>query len=507
MRPVCLIIMDGWGVNEAFDGNATAIAATPKLDALKASYPTTSLIPSGMSVGLPEGQMGNSEVGHLTIGAGRVVYQELSRISRAIDDGSFFANTLLTATLGAIKESGGALHLMGLVSDGGVHSHLDHLTALIKAAAKEGLTRVFVHAFLDGRDTPPKSGLGYIKDLEAAIKEIGVGRIATVSGRYYAMDRDKRWDRVEKAYLAITARGGLRAATATDAVTESYERGENDEFVLPTMIGPEGEGALSTGDSVIFFNFRADRAREIASVFTKESFDGFDRSPRPELKSFVCMTEYDKALQLPLLFHKDMPRRILAEVLSERGIRQFRITETEKYAHVTFFFNGGREEPFPGEERELIDSVRDVPTYDLAPRMRAIEIARGAEEKIKEGGFGFVMLNFANGDMVGHTGNLKAAVESCEAVDEAVGIVASAAREKGYAVLITADHGNAEEMINERDEAVTAHSIRPVPFILVDDKMAGVKLRDDGGLKDIAPTILKIMEIEKPEEMDGASLI
>ncbi|MEE8574844.1 MAG: 2,3-bisphosphoglycerate-independent phosphoglycerate mutase [Thermodesulfobacteriota bacterium] len=506
MKPVCLIVMDGWGVSDTSSGNATLVADTPNLTKLSEKYPTTTLKNAGVSVGLPTGQMGNSEVGHLTMGAGRIVYQELSRINNAIEDSSFFDKELLLKTLSDIKNSGGALHLMGLVSDGGVHSSIDHLYALLEAAKKSEVERVYIHVFLDGRDTPPKSGAGYVRSLCEYLSENGTGEVATVSGRYYAMDRDKRWDRVKKAYDAITgAHGeGPRSETALSAVEEAYARGETDEFVVPTVVR---DAPLSVGDTVIFFNFRADRARELARALTDPAFDGFEREKRPQLLSFVCMTEYDRTLSLPVIFPHMELTGILGEVLSRNAVRQFRVSETEKYAHVTFFFNGGVEEPFAGEERLLIPSIRDVATYDLAPEMRAAEIADAAAEKINEGGTSFILLNLANGDMVGHTGIMDAAVKACEAVDKAVAKVTAAAIENGWVCLITSDHGNAEMMYAEDGHSPqTAHTTNVVPFILVDDERKGVTLRESGGLMDIAPTVLKIMNIDIPEEMKGTPL-
>ena len=505
MKPVCLMIMDGWGVNERTEGNATKMAATPNLDALLKKYPSTTLSPSGECVGLPTGQMGNSEVGHLTIGAGRVVYQDLLRITKAAEDGSLSKNPKLKECFASVRE-GSSLHLMGLLSDGGVHSHIEHLHALLGAAKEAGLEKVFIHAFLDGRDTPPKSAEKFVHALEEKTRELQIGRVATISGRYYAMDRDNRWDRVELAYKAMTRGEGLSAASAEEAVTAAYARGESDEFVLPTVVCPEG--VISDGDGVIFFNFRADRAREITRALALDDFDGFERPSRLVLSSFLCMSEFDSSFALPSLFSKERPVNILPEVLSARGIKQFRVSETEKYAHVTFFFNGGGDVPYPGEDRELIESVRDVPTYDLAPRMRAIEIAESAARAIEEGGYGFILLNLANGDMVGHTGSIEAAIEGCEAVDEAVGIVTKAASAGGWSVIVTSDHGNAEEMIDqETGEVVTAHSTKDVPFILVDDERRGLDLPRGGGLRDLAPTVLKIMEIPVPEEMDGSPLV
>lgn len=506
MKPVCLIVMDGWGINPEREGNATAIADTPVLDALNKKYPHTELKCSGSSVGLPDGQMGNSEVGHMIMGAGRVILQDLTRINRAALDKSFKTNKVLRDALKGVLTSGGAFHIMGLVSDGGVHSHNTHLYAAVEAAKECGLTDIYIHAFLDGRDTPPRSGLGYIEELGEKISKIGAGSVATVTGRYYAMDRDTRWDRVELAYRAIVLGEGFSAVSSDEAVAQAYARGENDEFVKPTVI--DGGAKIKDGDSVFFFNFRADRAREITKVFVDEGFSHFDVSGRPALKSFITMTEYEKDLNLPVLFPKEKPKEILAQVLSRAGIAQFRVSETEKYAHVTFFFNGGIDSPYPLEERLLIDSDREVATYDERPEMRAMEIARAAAAKIREGKVGFVLMNFANGDMVGHSGILEAAVKGCEVVDRAVGIVVEAACEKGFATLITSDHGNSEEMLDrENDEVITAHSTNLVPFILVGDEFKESSLREGAGLKDIAPTVLKIMGIDIPDEMDGESLV
>jgi 2,3-bisphosphoglycerate-independent phosphoglycerate mutase len=436
MRPVVLIVMDGWGIREEKDGNATILADTPNLKRLLTRYPSTLLNASGLSVGLPEGQMGNSEVGHLTLGSGRVVYQELTRINKSISDGSFYENPTLNGLLMNVKGRGTALHVMGLVSDGGVHSHITHLYAILDTAKNRGLDKVYIHAFLDGRDTPPASGRGYIEGLLANIKKIGVGRIATVSGRYYAMDRDRRWERVRKSYAALVEGEGAKAEDPLKAVVNAYKRGETDEFVQPTVIMSYGKPTATVwnDDGMIFFNFRADRARELTAAFTSEDFAGFDRKKRPRLSTFLCMTEYDREFDLPVLFEPQELKNFLGEVLSNNGVEQFRVSETEKYAHVTFFFNGGLENPFPGEERFLIPSVKDVPTYDRAPSMRAPEIAEAAVRRIKEGGHGFVLMNFANGDMVGHTGDLHAAIKACEAVDEAVGRVVDEALDSGWAM-------------------------------------------------------------------------
>jgi len=509
LKPVCLIIMDGWGLSPEREGNATLLAVTSNLSRLKAAYPSTAIDTSGESVGLPRGQMGNSEVGHITIGAGRVVYQELTRIDKAVRDGEFHRNPLFGGLVEELKGKDKALHLMGLLSDGGVHSHIGHLFGIIEAARAKGLKKVFIHAFLDGRDTPPDSGLGYMNSLAAFLAKTGCGRVATVSGRFYAMDRDTRWERVAKAYAAMTAGEGDRAADPAVAIEASYKAGLTDEFMTPTVItdGDRPVGVIEDGDSVFFFNFRADRAREISAAIATDDFTGFDRGRVPRLGRFLCMTEYDRKLGLPVVFAPQGLENILPEVIARAGARQFRISETEKYAHVTFFFNGGRETPYPGEERLLIPSVKDVATYDMRPQMRAIEIAEAAVARIKEGGLQFIIMNFANGDMVGHTGVLPAAIKACETVDKGVGMVVDAALERGWACLITADHGNAEQMIDPATRApFTAHTTNPVPFILADDERRTVALRSGGGLKDIAPTVLKIMGLEKPREMEGTAL-
>ncbi|MBI5562963.1 MAG: 2,3-bisphosphoglycerate-independent phosphoglycerate mutase [Deltaproteobacteria bacterium] len=509
MKPVCLVIMDGWGVNPDKTGNAVALAPTPNLSRLAREYPSTSLTTSGTAVGLPHGQMGNSEVGHLTIGAGRVVYQELTRIDKAACAGYFLKDPILNTLIDGLKKTGKALHLMGLLSDGGVHSHISHLFAIIDAVAAKGLKKLYVHAFLDGRDTPPDSGAGYMLALAAHLKKTGCGTVATVGGRYWAMDRDTRWDRVAKAYAALVRGEGNRADDPVNAVEAAYRRAETDEFIVPTVIvnGDEPVARISDGDGVFFFNFRSDRAREITEALTGPGFNSFDRGHAPALAGFVCMTEYDKKFGLPVIFKPQARGNILPDALAAAGLRQFRVSETEKYAHVTFFFNGGKEEPYPGEERLLIPSVKDVPTYDKKPAMRAIEIAEAAVAKLREGGFSFMLMNFANGDMVGHTGALEAAIEACATVDRAVGMVVDEAVKDGWAVLITSDHGNAEQMIDPATSSPqTAHTTFPVPFILVDDALRGVKLKP-GGLKDIAPTVLKIMGLGKPKEMDGEALL
>jgi 2,3-bisphosphoglycerate-independent phosphoglycerate mutase len=509
MRPVVLVVLDGWGIRKKKDGNATLLADTPNLKRLLQRYPSTTVNTSGLSVGLPKGQMGNSEVGHLTLGSGRIIYQELTRINKTIADGSFYENPTLNGVIMNVKERGAALHLMGLLSDGGVHSHITHLYALLDVAKKRGLNKVYIHAFLDGRDTPPTSGRGYIEGLLANIKKIGVGRIATISGRYFAMDRDRRWERVRRAYDALVEGEGVKAEDPTKAVERAYEKKETDEFIQPIVIMSYGKPTATVwnDDSIIFFNFRGDRARELTTAFITTDFAGFDRKKRPRLATFLCMTEYDREFELPVLFQPQELKNILGEVLSRNGVEQFRVSETEKYAHVTFFFNGGMEKPLPGEERFLIPSVKHVPTYDKFPSMRAPEIADAAVEKIKEGRHRFILMNFANGDMVGHTGDLHAAIKACEEVDRGVGRVVDAALDKGWAVLVTSDHGNCEQMIDEvTGEPYTAHTSRKVPFILVDDERSAITLREGAGLADVAPTLLKIMALEVPPDMDGEPL-
>lgn len=515
MKPVVLVVMDGWGINPkpnpGVDVNAVAVADTPNIDALTKGYPYVAVNTSGAAVGLPEGQMGNSEVGHLTLGSGRVILQELTRINRAVSNGELHSNSTLTDCLVKVKGSGKALHFMGLLSDGGVHSHMEHLNALLEAAKGAGIEEVFIHAFLDGRDTAPKSAVGFMEVLLRKTADIG-GRVASVSGRYYAMDRDSRWERVGKVYNAIVEGQGRVAANPLAAIEEAYERGESDEFVEPTVM-TDGSGApiakINDGDGVIFFNFRSDRARELTCAIVDEGFTGFEReSGRRELVAFLTMTDYGLDLSLPVIFKPKVLTDILGTVLSREGINQFRVSETEKYAHVTFFFNGGIEEASKGEDRFLIPSPKDVATYDEAPLMRSAEIADSAISAIESEKYGFILMNFANGDMVGHTGVFNAAVRACEAVDRAVGKVVDAAKAKGVAVIITADHGNVEEMKDTATgEPLTAHTTNPVPLILVDDDRVGVELKANLGLSSIAPTILKIMEIDIPKAMDGEPLI
>ncbi len=501
-RPVLLVILDGYGINRNKEGNAIAAARTPRLDMLFSTYPHCELVSSGESVGLPEGQMGNSEVGHLNIGAGRGVYQDLTRITRSIREGEFRKNRVFLDAMKKVKSKGSSLHLMGLLSDGGVHSHTNHLYALLELAKEQGIAKVYVHAFLDGRDVPPKSALTYIAEAEKNMKELG-GEFATISGRYYAMDRDRRWERVEKAYDAMTGGEGENARNASDAVINAYDRGETDEFAAPTVIfrNERPVSLISDNDSVIFFNFRSDRAREITRAFIDDDFNGFKRKLHPDI-NFVCLTQYDETFDVPIAFPPEPLKNILAEVLSRHHLRQLRIAETEKYAHVTFFFNGGVETPVPGEDRILIPSPK-VATYDMQPHMSAYPVTDEAVKAIGSGKYDVIVLNYANCDMVGHTGIFAAAVEAVEAIDICIGRVYDAIINAGGLLIITADHGNAEKMVDEAGGIHTAHTSNRVPFIICEK---GIMLRD-GILADIAPTIIEALGIEKPEEMTGRSLI
>ena len=512
MKPItALIILDGFGCSSDRDCNAIAADGAAHLAALYRQYPHTCLGASGLDVGLPAGQMGNSEVGHLNIGAGRIVYQELTRISKAIDDGDFFENPALLAAVRNAREQGTALHLIGLCSDGGVHSHLSHLYALVRMARDGGLDRVFIHCLMDGRDVPPSSGKGYIAELETELSALGCGKAATVMGRYWAMDRDNRYERVERAYAALSYGEGIPASSASAAMQSAYDRGETDEFVQPTVIQENGKPVATIGpnDSVIFFNFRPDRARELTRSFIFEDFDGFPRRNGFYPLCYVSMTQYDKAFEGRLLvaFSPDGLCDTFGAYLAQCGKTQLRIAETEKYAHVTFFFNGGVEAPNPGEERILIPSPK-VATYDLQPEMSAYGVAEEAVRQIRSGRFDVMILNFANPDMVGHTGVMEAAVKAVHAVDECVGTVVDAILAGGGRCIITADHGNCEKMWDETVNApFTAHTSNPVPCILVDNARQNARLRADGRLSDLAPTLLELLELPKPAAMSGRSLI
>jgi len=508
-KPLVLMILDGWGINPCPDKNAVAMAKTPHLSGYLNDFPHVQIRTSGMAVGLPEGQMGNSEVGHLNLGAGRIVYQDFTRITKSIEDGDFFTNPVLLDCIAKVRSSGGRLHLSGLLSDGGVHSHNTHLYALVKLAKQQGLTDVCIHCLLDGRDTPPQSGADYLQQLETELSRIGIGRIATVMGRYYAMDRDNRWERVEKAYNAMVLGQGQQYSSSTELINASYAAGVTDEFVLPTVISADGQpvGSINDNDGLIFFNFRSDRAREITRALTFQQFDGFERPRVPKLASFVCMTEYDATFGLPIAFEQQALTNLLGGVLAEAGLTQLRIAETEKYAHVTFFFNGGVETPFPNEERVLIPSPKEVATYDLKPEMSAYAVADELIARLEQDRYDVVILNFANCDMVGHTGILPAAIKAVETVDVCAAKVVEKVRALGGTVLITADHGNAEQMVDERGEPHTAHTTNPVWLVLVDDSRKDVTLKEGGKLADIAPTILKLLGLPQPTEMTGESLL
>ena len=505
-KPVVLTIMDGFGYTPEKEGNAIALAGTPNLDALCEKYPHTLIKASGLDVGLPDGQMGNSEVGHTNIGAGRVVYQDLTRITKAIEDGDFFTNKELVAAMENAKDK--SLHILGLLSDGGVHSHMNHLLALLDMAKKNGLKNVFVHAFTDGRDTDPQSAKGYVETVQAHMDKIGTGKFASVSGRYYAMDRDKRWERVEKAYDAVVKAEGNTAESAVKCIEDSYAEGVNDEFIVPTVMVENGKpvGKVNENDSVIFFNFRPDRAREITRAITDRKFDGFERTLVPT--KFVCMTTYDATMEdVDVAFGPQDIVNTLGEYLSNNGKEQLRAAETEKYAHVTFFFNGGKEEPYKGEDRILIPSPK-VATYDLQPEMSAYDLLDKVLGAIDEDKYDFIAVNFANPDMVGHTGVMEATEKAIKTVDECVGKLFEKVLSVGGSGIITADHGNAELMVDkETGRPITSHSTNPVPFIVVGDEFKSAELLNDGRLSDIAPTVLSMMHMEKPEEMTGHSLI
>jgi len=500
VRPTLLLILDGWGQAGAGPGNAVSLANTPNIDALMQS-PRTELACSGRSVGLPEGYMGNSEVGHMNIGAGRVVYQDMTRIDIAIEDGSFDTNPVITGVIESARRSGGRLHLMGLLSDGGVHSHSNHLYALLRLADRAGV-RVWVHAFMDGRDTAPDSGLGFMRELTAHLP--ASASIATVNGRYYAMDRDKRWERVERAWQAIVHGSGRTADDALSAVQASYDASETDEFILPTVVGDYA--GMAEKDAVFLFNFRADRIRELATCLDADAFDGFDRGPRPALSGLASMTRYEASLRLPVAFERVSLSNGLGETVSRAGLRQLRIAETEKYAHVTFFFNGGREDPMEGESRILVPSPRDVATYDQKPEMSAPAVTDALIEEWTSGRHDFYVCNLANMDMVGHTGSIPAAVQAVETVDRCVGRIAKAVKNRGGIMLMTADHGNAEEMIAPDGSPQTAHSKNPVAMLVYGLPQGTVRLRQGGKLGDLAPTILSLWNMPVPPEMTGQPL-
>ncbi|MCD8150362.1 MAG: 2,3-bisphosphoglycerate-independent phosphoglycerate mutase [Clostridiales bacterium] len=508
-KPVVLMVLDGYGLNDNPEGNAIAMANTPVMDRLMEEYPFVKGNASGLAVGLPDGQMGNSEVGHMNIGAGRIIYQDLTRITKSIEDGDFFENKGLLAAIENCKKNDSDLHLWGLLSDGGVHSHITHLYGLLEMAKRHGLSKVYVHAFLDGRDTPPASGKSYVEQLVAKMEEIGVGKVASLSGRYYAMDRDTNWDRVQKAYDSLVYGIGVQATCPVQALADSYAEGVTDEFVLPTVITDEEGQPLSLvkeNDSVIFFNFRPDRAREITRVFCDDTFAGFER---PFMKlTYVCFKDYDETIPNKIIaFEKESISNTFGEFLAKNGKKQLRLAETEKYAHVTFFFNGGVEEPNVDEARLLVASPKEVATYDLKPEMSAPEVGMDLVEAIKSDKYDVIVINFANPDMVGHTGVIPAAVAAVERVDSLVGDAVQAIKDVDGILFICADHGNAEKMIDyETGKPHTAHTTNPVPFILVNADPS-YKLRDGGCLADIVPTLIELMGLEQPAEMTGKSLL
>lgn len=503
-KPVVLVILDGFGHREEADNNAIFHANTPVYDQLRRDYPHGLISGSGMDVGLPDGQMGNSEVGHMNLGAGRVVYQDFTRITKAIDDGDFFSNPALTRAVDKAVAAGKAVHLMGLLSDGGVHSHQDHIAAMIRLAAGRGAQKIYLHAFLDGRDTPPRSAQGFIEFIERAFTEAGTGRIASLIGRYYAMDRDNRWERVEQAWkLLVDGQGEFGATTATEGLAAAYARNENDEFVKATVIGDAVP--MQDGDALVFMNFRADRARELTRAFIEPDFSEFARPRTPALASYVMLTQYAATFDAPCAFEPFTLNNVLGEYLGKLGKTQLRIAETEKYAHVTFFFSGGREDPFPGETRVLIPSPK-VATYDLQPQMSAPEVTDRVVEAIDKQEFDTIIVNYANGDMVGHTGVFQAAVQAVECLDECLGRITSALERVGGEALITADHGNCEQMTDHHTgQAHTAHTTEPVPFIYVGKRPASI--RTGGVLADVAPTLLTLMGVPVPAEMTGTSIV
>ncbi len=506
-KPLLLMILDGWGLPQGGAGDGLSRASLPVFSSLWNQYPHAQLKCSGLAVGLPEGQMGNSEVGHANIGSGRVLYQDVVRINMAIENGSFFTNPAFLQAINFIKTSGGALHLWGLLSDGGVHSEIEHLLALLDLAKRHCLNKVFVHCFTDGRDTPPKSALTYVAQLEEEMTRLGIGQIASVSGRFFAMDRDKRWDRLERAWRALVLGEGHKAQSAAEAVNNAYKTGLSDEFIEPTVIYRDEKplATVANGDAIIFFNYRADRAREISHAFTdnNQDFPFFPRLKQPQV-FYTAMTAYDDHLKAAIAYPPELPDKTLGQIVSEQGLAQLRIAETEKYAHVTFFFNGGREEKYAGEDRVLIPSPK-VETYDLQPQMSAGEVTEKVLERIKEDKYDFIVLNFANPDMVGHTGKIDAVKTALEFIDPCIGRIIELIRQKDGTAIITADHGNVEKMLDAEGNPMTAHTTGPVPIILIEPKNRYSLA--DGALCDIAPTVLQLLGLERPREMNGKSLL
>ena len=505
-KRVLLCIMDGWGINKDCPKDATKTAKTPNFDKLKETEKYTQINASGEYVGLPDGQMGNSEVGHLNLGAGRVVYQDLTRINKEIREGKFFENKAFKDAIEHVKKNNSSLHLYGLVSTGGVHSSFEHVKALVRMAAENGLKKVYVHAFLDGRDTPPKSAVEFLAELEAELKKYNLPQIATISGRYWAMDRDNRWDRVEKAYNALLFGEGEKAANSDEAIKASYAKDVTDEFVEPTITNADPDSRIKDNDAIIFFNYRPDRAREITRAMTFEEFDGFNRKARRNNLYYVCMAQYDETFPLPIAYPPEKLTNILGDVLDDNGVKQYRTAETEKYAHITFFFNGGEEKSGKLETRALVASPK-VATYDLQPEMSAPQVCENVLKALDDPQYGFILVNFANPDMVGHTGVFDAAIKACETVDTCVGKIVEKAKENGVVMLLTADHGNSECMEDPQTHTpFTAHTTNPVPFMLINGQ-GKYEIKDTGALSDVAPTILQLQGIKKPAEMTGKSLI
>lgn len=500
---ICLVVLDGWGIAPPGPGNAVALASTPNLDRLLSEYPNTTLVTSGEAVGLPPGQMGNSEVGHLNLGAGRVVFQDLTRINRAISDGSFFANAELKKAFARARENESSVHLLGLLSTGGVHSDIAHLKALIEMTKKEDCARLFLHLFLDGRDAPPTSGITYVEEISDFLRTEKIGEISTISGRYYAMDRDRRWDRTRLTYDAIVHGSGPSCPEPVKLVRDSYARGETDEFVVPTTVSSSPSARIQRNDSAIFFNFRPDRARQLTQALAFRDFEGFDRGDDSPVPYFVCMTEYNATYGLPVAFKPEYLKNVLAEVLAEAGKTQLHIAETEKYAHVTFFFNGGVEDEYPGETRKLVPSPTDVPTYDKKPEMSARQVVDELYSMLDKQRFDFVIVNLANCDMVGHTGDIEAAIEAVEVVDECVGRIVKKIHSQAGICIITSDHGNAERMNEADGSPSTAHTSGEVPLIVT----GRVNLAQGCALCDVAPAILKFLEVPVPDGMSGRCLI
>ena len=507
-KPILLMILDGWGMPVGGPGDALSIARINNFHYLWHNYPHTTLGASGHSVGLPEGQMGNSEVGHMNIGCGRVIYQDFTKINKAIAEGQFFHNKVLLSAMANVKNTGAALHLVGLLSDGGVHSHIRHLFALMELAKNQGVKELYIHCITDGRDTPPDSAVVYVEMVEEEIKRLGIGSIATITGRYYTMDRDNRWERVEKGYRAMVKGEGNTYHDAKTAILDSYKNGVTDEFIIPALIVDDNNsfnGRIKDGDSVIFYNFRSDRAREITRALTEKDFDKFDRGDNLPRVHYVCFTNYSEDIVAPVAFPEEQISNCLGDVLAQNGLKQLRIAETEKYPHVTFFFNAGEEDPFDGEDRVLVPSPK-VATYDLKPEMSALEVTEKVLSRLENGNYDLIVLNYANPDMVGHTGIITATVKALDTVDDCLGRIYHKMKKAGGTLIVTADHGNVEKMLDHNNGMMTAHTTSRVPFILIDDRLIDARLKADGDLCDIAPSILELLGVKKPQDMTGQTL-